>query len=497
MSHLQSLNSECAWPLHGRDSVRALEALLQVRSASPLMQQAGLATAQLALAMAPHAQQIWVAAGPGNNGGDGLEAAIHLHQWGKPVQVSLMAPAGQLPSGAQAAWQRAHAAGVPMTHEVPSDGLKSLGPQDLIIDALLGIGATRQLQGDMIPWVQAINQSEAAVLAVDVPSGLDADSGQFLGQSQDGQCVKADHTLTFIAAKPGLFMGHGRDVCGQIWLANLGWAPSAIEPAPTALLNPKTGPQEKCHASHKGSHGDVAVVGGEADRLGMGMTGAAVLTATAALHAGAGRVILSLLSGQATPTVTPDLMQRSWQSLDLERLHVVCGCGGGESVKTVLPAVLSRSMQLVLDADGLNAVSQDPSLQALLRQRAQAHPTVITPHPLEAARLMSTSTIEIQSDRLKAAKQLVDLFQCTVVLKGSGTVIATPGQALRINPTGNGRLATGGTGDVLAGLIGARMAQGLNPFEAACTAVAQHGQVANDWPEGQALTASRLAQRLV
>jgi hydroxyethylthiazole kinase-like uncharacterized protein yjeF len=483
--------------LHGRDSIRALEALLQSQSASPLMQQAGLATAQLALAMAPHAQHIWVAAGPGNNGGDGLEAAFHLRQWGKSVQVSLMAPADQLPSDAQAAWQRAHAAGVPIVNGLPSDALKSLGPKDLIIDALLGIGATRRLQGDMIHWVQAINQSEAAVLAVDVPTGLDADSGQFLGQSQDIECVRADHTLTFIAAKPGLFMGHGRDMCGQIWLADLGWIPGAGDASPAGWLNPRTMPQEKSHASHKGSHGDVAVIGGEADRHGIGMTGAAVLAATGALHAGAGRVILSLLSGQASLTATPDLMQRSWQSLDLERLHVVCGCGGGESVKTVLPAVLSRAMQLVLDADGLNAVSQDPALQALLRQRAQALPTVITPHPLEAARLLNTSTTEVQSDRLKAAQHLVDLFQCTVVLKGSGTVIATPGQTPRINHSGNGRLATGGTGDVLAGLIGARMAQGLPPFEAACTAVAQHGQVANDWPKGQALTASRLAQRLV
>ena len=154
-------------------------------------------------------------------------------------------------------------------------------------------------------------------------------------------------------------------------------------------------------------------------------------------------------------------------------------------------------MQLVLDADGLNAVSQDPALQLMLRQRSQAQSTVITPHPLEAARLLNTSTTEVQSDRLKAAHSLVNLFQCTVVLKGSGTVIASPGQTPRINATGNGRLATGGTGDVLAGLIAARMAQGLGPFEAACTAVAQHGQAANDWPEGQALTAKRLAERLV
>jgi hydroxyethylthiazole kinase-like uncharacterized protein yjeF len=252
----------------------------------------------------------------------------------------------------------------------------------------------------------------------------------------------------------------------------------------------------KSHASHKGSHGDLAVIGGEADDAGMGMTGAALLAASAALHAGAGRVLLSTLSGQAMDTAPPDLMQRHWQSLELEHLQVVCGCGGGSAVKAALPDVMRRSKQLVLDADGLNAVSQDPRLQGLLRQRAQSHTTVITPHPLEAARLLNSSTSEVQNNRLKAAQNLVNLFECTVVLKGSGTVIAAPGQTPRINTTGNGRLAMGGTGDVLAGLIGARMAQGSSAFEAACMAVAQHGQVADDWPQGWALTASRLARQL-
>jgi hydroxyethylthiazole kinase-like uncharacterized protein yjeF len=241
----------------------------------------------------------------------------------------------------------------------------------------------------------------------------------------------------------------------------------------------------------------VAVIGGEATAAhGMGMTGAAVLAATAALHAGAGRVILSLLSGQATDRAPPDVMQREWQHLDLEKLHVVCGCGGGQAVQAALPEVLRRSAQLVLDADGLNAVAQDNKLKDGLRQRADAQPTVITPHPLEAARLLNISTTQVQSDRLKAAQNLADQLQCTVVLKGSGTVIAAPDQTPRINTSGNGRLAIGGTGDVLAGLIGARMAQGLSAFDAACAAVAQHGQAADDWPKAEALTASRLAERL-
>jgi ADP-dependent NAD(P)H-hydrate dehydratase / NAD(P)H-hydrate epimerase len=246
----------------------------------------------------------------------------------------------------------------------------------------------------------------------------------------------------------------------------------------------------------------VAVIGGEGMAVhGMGMTGAAILAATAALHAGAGRVILSLLSGQASDNAAPDVMQREFKRLELEKLHVVCGCGGGSAVQEVLPEVLQRSAQLVLDADGLNAVAQDTRLQNALHQRATlqtvSQPTVITPHPLEAARLLGCNTAQVQNDRLKAAQELAERFQCSVVLKGSGTVIAAPGQTPRINITGNGRLAIGGTGDVLAGLVGARMAQGLSAFDAACAAVAQHGQVADTWLQGEALTASRLAQRLV
>ncbi|MEK7347229.1 MAG: NAD(P)H-hydrate dehydratase [Pseudomonadota bacterium] len=495
---MQRLSSSSAWPIHGLGSIRALETRLQAHSAIPLMEKAGLSTARLALALAPHAQRIWVAAGPGNNGGDGLEAALHLHRWGQTVRVSLMGAATDLPADAHAAWLRAQSAGVPITSDLPTTWLEEMGSLDLCIDALLGMGATRALSTNMQNWVQAINRCPAQVLAIDVPTGLSPASGQLLGDTRDATCmVRANHTLTFIAAKAGLFMGHGRDACGDLWLDPLGLETDASTPPPQALLNTSRPRQPPTHASHKGSHGDVAIVGGEAlTAHGMGMTGAAVLAATAALHAGAGRVILSLLSGQGTDSAPPDVMQQSWERLELEKLHVVCGCGGGQAVQARLPEVLQRAAQLVLDADGLNAVAQDSHLQALLHQRANTRPTVITPHPLEAARLLKSSTAQVQSDRLKAAQDLVNLCQCSVVLKGSGTVIAAPGQTPHINTTGNGRLAMGGTGDVLAGLIGARMAQGLSPFDAACSAVVQHGQLANDWPKDQALTASRLARHL-
>jgi hydroxyethylthiazole kinase-like uncharacterized protein yjeF len=468
------------------------------------MQRAGLACARLALAVAPHARCIWVAAGPGNNGGDGLEAALHLHQWGKEVVVNLIASSGPGPVDAQAALQRAQQAGVRIQSSLPTEWLPQMGPQDLCIDALLGIGATRPLSDDLLACVQAMHNCWAPVLAIDVPTGLNPQSGQWLdgdsGNSGDILCVRANHTLSLIAVQAGLLMGHGRDASGQIWLEDLGYRPSQHSVPPLAWLNQPYTSAPKPHASHKGSHGDVAVIGGEGMAAhGMGMTGAAALAATAALHAGAGRVILSLLSGQASDNAPPDVMQREFRRLELEKLHVVCGCGGGTAVQAVLPEVLQRSRCLVLDADGLNAVAQDSALQDALRQRAAHtvwHATVITPHPLEAARLLGCNTQQVQNDRLKAAQELAERFQCSVVLKGSGTVIAAPGHTTRINITGNGQLAIGGTGDVLAGLVGARMAQGLSAFDAACSAVAQHGQVADTWPQGEALTASRLAQKL-
>jgi ADP-dependent NAD(P)H-hydrate dehydratase / NAD(P)H-hydrate epimerase len=495
------LSRSHAWPILGPAQVRQLEPLLQALSPTPLMQNAGLACARLALAVAPHARRIWIAAGPGNNGGDGLEAALHLHQWGKEVVVSLLTPAGPGPADAQSALHRAQQAGVSIHSGVPTEWLQQMDAKDLCIDALLGIGATRPLSADLRVCVQAMNNCLTPVLAIDVPTGLNPQSGQWLGgdggNSGDHLAVRAVHTLSLIAVQTGLLMGNGRDASGQIWLEDLGYLASQHQVPPLAWLNAPYTSAPKSHASHKGSHGDVAVIGGEGMAThGMGMTGAAILAATAALHAGAGRVILSLLSGQTGDSAPPDLMQREFRRLELEKLHVVCGCGGGSAVQALLPEVLQRSSGLVLDADGLNAVAQEPNLQQTMRQRGKAQPTVITPHPLEAARLLDCNTAQVQDDRLKAAQELAERFQCSVVLKGSGTVIAAPGHTPRINITGNGQLAIGGTGDVLAGLVGARMAQGLSSFDAACAAVAQHGQVADDWPPSLALTASRLARRL-
>lgn len=501
---LRLLPAHAPLPLWRREGQRALETWLQARSATPLMDLAGLACARLALAIAPHARHIWVLAGPGNNGGDGLEAAMHLHRWGLQVQVLLLASPEALPPDARRAWQRAVAAGVPV-EQAPSTGLgppPELGPQDLCIDALLGLGARRAPEAVVLQAIHALRQTLAVVLAIDLPSGLDADSGQLLG-AHEGAAVRADHTLCLLAAKPGLFMGQGRDLCGQLWLDTLGLPAPKTDtawtdlPAPDAWLNTAPVPQVRRHASHKGNHGDVAVVGGEVLNTGTGMSGAAVLAAQAALRGGAGRVMLSLLGPAHNEGIAPDLMRRAVADLPLAELTVVAGCGGGRAIAQPLGRILQRSARLVLDADGLNRLVEDPWLQDLLRTRAQRQQaTVLTPHPLEAARLLGCSTAQVQADRLQAAQALAAQCACVVVLKGSGTVIAAPGQTPRLNPTGNGLLASGGTGDVLAGLIGARLALSRDAWRAACDAVWIHGQTADDWPAAQALTASALAERL-
>ncbi len=486
------LPATSALPVWRRTGIRALEARLQAASSTPLMDLAGLATARLALALAPHARRIWVVAGPGNNGGDGMEAALHLHRWGRGVQVSLLGDQQQLPADARRALERARQAGVPIQQALPSSP-PELGPQDLCVDALLGIGASRAPQGPLLQAIDLINASSAQVLAIDIPSGLDADSGQALGTM-----VQADHTLTMLGAKPGLLTGLGRDACGTLWLDTLGLPADATAwQPPDAEFNPPQPSAHRRHASHKGSHGDVAIVGGESLGPRSGMTGAAMLAGQAALQGGAGRVMLCLLGQDTHTTTPPDLMRRDLDALELPRVTVVAGCGGGRAIGPVLGRLLQRSARLVLDADALNRVAEDPWLQDLLRQRSQRHqPTVLTPHPLEAARLLGTSTAQVQADRLTAAQTLASRLGCCVVLKGSGTVIAAPGCLSRINTTGNGLLATGGTGDVLAGLMGARLAASADAWLAACSAVWTHGQTADQWPEGLALTPSRLAERL-
>ena len=516
---MQKISNLSSHALHDVAGTRLIEQQLAGElAAHTLMQRAGLSVARLALALTPHARCIWIACGPGNNGGDGFEAALHLHQWGKSVVVTWTGlPSGktELPPDAQASRQRAVAAGVAMASEPPPSF-------DVCIDALLGIGAAldpaRPGSALMQEWLDAMECSPALRLSVDVPSGLNADTGttsfklttKKIAGNAYAACSDRLFTLSLLTLKPGLFTASGRDCAGEIWFDDLGASLTspvgqALPAEPCAGLlgadrTRQTARAQAAHASHKGSFGDVAVIGGEST-ASTHMTGAALLAASAALHAGAGRVFVSLLGdapGLSVDTKQPEFMFRSPEALDMVNQVVVCGCGGGRSVASVLAKVLSTARRLVLDADALNAMATDPQLQTQLKARhGRGYDTVLTPHPLEAARLTGSSAAAVQADRLGAARQLAERFSCVVVLKGSGTIIAAPGELAWINPTGNALLATAGTGDVLAGLIGALLARGQCSLDAAKNAVFEHGQRADTWAAsrpGMALIASRLAR---
>jgi hydroxyethylthiazole kinase-like uncharacterized protein yjeF len=466
-------------------SSRQIEQAAQTQlPAQVLMQRAGLAVAKLALALQPHARHIWIACGSGNNGGDGWVAATHLQHWGKQVFVTWLGSAEKSPKDSVMAYQAAVAAGLSVSPQVPEQ-------YDLAIDALLGIGATgRQPSTELAACIHHLNHSGAPVLAVDVPSGLCADTGRWLHTP-----VKASHTLSLLTLKPGLFTAEGRDASGDVWWDDLGVDCAALrQGAPTARLNHRPKDIPRLHASHKGSYGDLAVIGGAS-----GMTGAAILAARAALHAGSGRVYLALLdtTSLSVDLLQPELMFRSVDSLTLSAMSVVCGCGGGPSLGRYLASIVATAHSLVLDADALNTLATDADLQRAVRDRTKGGlTTILTPHPLEAARLLQVNTRQVQQNRLGSAAQLAQQFDCVVILKGSGTVIAAPGQTSVINLTGNARLATAGTGDVLAGMVGAKIAMCTDPFDAACEAVFEHGYGAHVSPRTRNLTASELTHQM-
>jgi hydroxyethylthiazole kinase-like uncharacterized protein yjeF len=485
-------------PLYDVATTRRLEAAaLSASAPHALMACAGLMVARLAQALAAPEAAIWVAAGPGNNGGDGLVAARYLRQWGRAVQVHWLGDAARLPDDARDALATAQAAGVPI-----SPGLPPVAPAGFHIDALLGIGARQAPDGAVAAAIGLFNAGRGdGVLALDLPSGLAADTGQPLGAA----AVRADHTLALLTLKPGLFTGAGREHAGRIWWHGLGVARDDAA-APTAWLGGPARDPVRDQDAHKGTFGDVIVLGGAP-----GMGGAALLAASAALAAGAGRVLVARLDDNplAVDPLRPELMPRRPADLllpaALATATVVAGCGGGQAIAEWLPAVLAHAGRLVLDADGLNAVAADAALAALLSSRAKrGQATVITPHPLEAARLLATPTANVQADRLASAAQLAQRFAATVVLKGSGSVIASPDQLPTINPTGGPRLATAGSGDVLAGWLAGRWsasgAQVLTHDAVHAVAVAavwQHGAAGESGDARRPLRAGDLVEALM
>jgi hydroxyethylthiazole kinase-like uncharacterized protein yjeF len=461
--------------LYSCSQIRAIEQAAQSHlPPGELMERAGRAAAAFALELldGEAAGAVLVLAGPGNNGGDGLELAANLARAGATVELLHLAGERTPSFEAGRALQRAVDAGVRFVDEVPAGR-----PWRLVVDALFGIGLARPLAGrarELAAWAAGV---DCPVLALDLPSGLDADTGALIGP--DGIAVAATHTITFLGNKPGLHTGEGCDFAGEVRVDMLGADGLHDESAQAVLNGPvlfgeRLAPRRR--NTHKGSFGDVAVLGGA-----RGMAGAAVLAARAALHGGAGRVFAAMLDGgMSLDPLQPEIMFRDAAGLDFAGRTVVAGPGMGNADAAIhlFGKVLEARTPLVVDADALNLCAARSELQELLA--AHGGQVVLTPHPLEAARLLGVTASLVQADRLENARELAMRFNAVVVLKGAGSVIARPDGFVAVNTSGNPGLATGGSGDVLAGFCGALLAQGWPAWEAALGAVWMHGAAA-DW----------------
>jgi hydroxyethylthiazole kinase-like uncharacterized protein yjeF len=458
--------------------IREIEARCLALGMTDLMQRAGLAAAEAARRMlGDTAKSVLVLAGPGNNGGDAFEAACHLKSWFFRVTVFFAGDADKLPADAR----RAHAKWI--AHGGASVALWPTGKFDLVIDGLFGIGLKRAPAGIYAEVITAANQSSAPILALDLPSGIDADTGAVAGgeREQQGVAIRAMRTLTFIALKPGLLTLDGADHAGQIELAALAIDPdtlgmSAGHTIGTDLFALYLRP--RLNNAHKGDMGSVAVVGGAS-----GMAGAALLAGRAALLLGAGKVFCGLLDGgaMAVDPAQPELMLRAAAEVLQDGFSdsIVMGPGLGKSAQAVglVEQALASPLPLVLDADALNLIAADPALAQKLTARGKT--TVITPHPGEAARLLGLTTAQIQADRIASALALARRFQLPALLKGAGSVIALPDGRWFINTGGNPGMASGGMGDVLSGMLGTLLAQGWDGEAALLAGVHLHASAAD------------------
>ena len=456
-------------PLFRLDGIRAIEARFLPDASPPLMERAGTAAAQVALEMLGDREgPVLVACGPGNNGGDGFVLARHLLHAGCDVTVTFAGDAATLPADAHEAHGEWLDAGGHCVPDIPH------GAFALAVDALFGIGLTRSIEGRHAEWVSRLNAMDGPILAIDTPSGLDVDTGRVLGP-----CVRAAHTATFIAIKPGLLTLDGPDHAGEITLCglDLDYADQFASPGCVngpALFSAHLVPRPR--NSHKGLNGNAVVLGGAP-----GMAGAALLAGRAALRLGAGRVFVGLLD-QGLPGVDPiqpELMLRpARDAVSLAgALAVGPGLGQSDAALELLRNAIEADVPLVLDADALNLLAQHPVLAGRLRRRPL--PTILTPHPAEAARLLGCDTDAVQQDRIAGALELTRRFNACVVLKGCGSVLAAPDGRWSVNPTGNAGMASAGMGDVLTGMVAALLAQGWDAWAALAGGVWLHGDAAD------------------
>lgn len=486
---LQHIAQIHACTLSTASEVRALEREVIDDHGVPgivLMKRAGRAV--FARIRARAASSVAVFCGSGNNAGDGYVIAALAHAAGLRVLAVRVGDVAKLPADAARAYRAACADQVPMCDWPAGDApalaalMANVGMSDVVVDALLGTGAGGAPRAAYAQAIEAVNALVVPVLAVDLPSGLIADTG-----AAPGAVVRADETITFIAVKPGLLTGRGPEFVGVLWLDELE-VPADVRAAHASAVarvrwQPDLALPPRRRDAHKGDSGHVLVLGGAP-----GMGGAALLAAEAAMRSGAGLVSVGAAPEYVGAMLArrPELMARGLAGCVADRedddlqallaratvLAVGPGLGQGAYGRRVLTSALAAARPLVLDADALNLLSGNAGTPPLAPWPVDA---VLTPHPAEAARILGVTTAEVQQDRLAAARALVARTGAVVVLKGAGSLIADATR-IRICTDGNPGMAVGGMGDVLAGVIAALRAQGLPAFDAAVRGVCLHAR---------------------
>lgn len=460
-------------PIYLTAQIRLIEqAVVDDNPRIQLMERAGEAAADVARSLlGENATSVLVLAGPGNNGGDAYVVARHLKRWFYHVDVVVLGDPKKIEGDAAYAYTMWQEAGGTIGEKIPPDKR-----YDLVVDGLFGIGLTREISGAYRKLIEEVISLNVPVLALDIPSGLDSDTGMVKGIA-----LPAQDTVTFIGLKPGLLTRDGPDYCGNVHIADLALAAEEYVGADGRLLRDVTikhllRPRKK--NSHKGKFGDVAIIGGAE-----GMVGAPLLTGRAALKLGAGRVFAGLVAKNA-PSVDQqyaELMLRDAEEIlsmvNISALIVGPGLGKSVASKRLLIRAIDTDWPLLLDADALTWIAAEPDLQLALHNREAT--TVITPHPAEAARLLGTMTGNVQNDRLAAARELVNQLHSHVVLKGAGSICITRDGKWHINTSGNPGLASAGMGDALIGMIAALMGQGLSAEHSMLYAVYLHGAAAD------------------
>ncbi len=458
-----------------------------------LMETAGRAVTAAILGRWAETGRARILVGKGNNGGDGLVVARTLVGAGWEVELALFCDPAELIGDAGAQWALVEPMGLVIERIESASQAAALDRSHgftCCVDALLGTGLQGDVREPMRTAIGALNEGSLPVVAVDAPSGLDGSTGR-----PHGIAVRAVLTVTFGFPKPGLFLGAGPTHTGDLMVAPLGYPPGALEAAGPAPLE-WSGLESACAAlpplasdAHKGSVGQLLLVAGSEE-----YRGAAVLAATAALRSGVGlcKVATPASIAEFIVGTVPEVIVESLPVTDsgelsstaaervarlaegVDAIAIGPGLGAGAGVRSVVEAVVAADAPLLVDADGLNALADAPAMI----QRDP--PTIITPHPGELARWLKSEPETVDTDRIEAAPRAADRWGLHVVLKGAPTVIADPDRRAALNLTGNPGLATGGSGDVLTGLLGALLAQGVAPPLAARAAPLIHG-LAADW----------------